>query len=42
MLTAYRMTRAALAKQALLMADDPNGERFTIEQVNQALNDAML
>src|SRR5574343_2085685 len=42
MLTAYRMTRAALAKQAVLMADDPNGERFTIEKVNQALNDALL
>ena len=42
MLTKYRMNRAALAKKALLLADDPNGERFSSEQVNEALNDAML
>ena len=42
MLTKYRMNRAALAKKALLLADDPNGERFASAQVNQALNDAML
>ena len=42
MLTKYRINRAALAKKALLLADDPNGERFSSEQVNEALNDAML
>ncbi len=42
MLTKYRMNRAALAKKALLLADDPNGEHFSSEQVNEALNDAML
>lgn len=42
MLNDYRMTRNELINKALLLADDPLGQRFTSSQVIAALNDAMV